>query len=245
MAFPSNLSNNERNPITSIPSLNESNLGRTNSNFPLYTEHRRQFINSYSESFKEKKSALLQFDNTDINFKKRKIKTGDNHNINITKYFKEKYEELVVDDEDNIPPKKIFTHNQLSDSEIEEYLKTAKFFWDFRQENLENELCSEFFDYFDDLTKGNDDKEFKKATKLKKDGLIQFIDFGKTMENHFQEMALKLLHITKYSTKKAIFILFKKLNPFLEEEIEGFKNDVNFLQREAIVLINEYDQEDK
>ena len=151
----------------------------------------------------------------------------------------------MYEDEDNLPPKRVFIHNKLSDKELEEYLKSAKFFWDYRQENLENELCSDFFEYFDDLIKGNDDKEFKKATKLKKDGLVNFIEFGKTMENHFQETALKILHIMNYSTKKALYTLYKKLNPFLEEDIEGFKTDVNFLQREAIVLINEYDLDEK
>lgn len=193
---------------------------------------------------KEKKS-LHKFDNTDINFKRRKIRIGDNFNININSYFKDEYDYDIDECYERGRPKKVFSGHAspLSKDTIDEYLRNAMFFWDYNNMTVEEELCSEFHQYIDDFCKKIDDKEFLDQIEQKVKILRNFVSKGVHMNNHFEEMALKILHISKYSTKKALYFLFKKMNPFLEEEIEGFKCDVNFLQREAFVVVKEYENE--
>lgn len=234
--------NNDRNPISNLPAL--SNIGRSNENVPLYSEHRKMFSHNFTQNQKEKR-AIHFFENKDINFKKRKIKIGDNYNVNMNNFLKERYDEHIDDDEDNCPPRKVWdSENKLSDDELQQYLRDARFFWDYKKENLENELCTEFFEYFKDITKDNNDKDFIKLSKDQINNLMGFVKFGKRLNNHFEEMAMKILHLTEYSTKKALYFLFKRMNPFVEDAVEGFKHDVNFMQREAIVAVDEFEFED-
>ena len=215
------------------------------SNFlPTYYQHRTKFNYPYSERDKDKKT-LNNFENTDINFKKRKIKIGDNHNINFVNYMQQNYKEQIDDQENHLQPRKMFCPNELSDEVINQYLKDAMFFWNYREYNLENSFCSDFMEYIHDIKKETNDFETIKMIDNDISIIKSFIKNGLTMNNHFTEMALKILHLCNYSVKKAIYLIYKEINPFLEEEIEGFKSDVNFLQREAIVNINETENDDK
>ena len=187
------------------------------------------------------KRALHNFENTDINFKKRKIRVGDDYNIT------NKEEENLIEDcfTSLQQPKKIFSGHQcpLSKEAIDKFIRDAYFFWDHRNITIENDLCSEFYNYYDDYCKKIDDEEVIKILKFKYKCVKSLVSMGVTMNNHFEEMALRILHLTGYSTKKAIFLIYSKINPFLEEEIEGFKSDVTYMQREVFTLIKDYEMD--
>ena len=113
----------------------------------------------------------------------------------------------------------------------------------YENKTIENDLCSEFYDYFNDYCQQIENLEFLEEADNKIKNLKFLINKGIKLDNHFEEMALKILHLCKYSVKKALFFIYKKINPYLEEEVECFKNDVYFLQREAFVLIQEFEQD--
>ena len=126
--------------------------------------------------------------------------------------------------------------------EINEYVKTARLFWTYRNMFLENELCADFFEECDRLMKGK-----KMSDKLKErihqliDELKGLVRRGVDLNCHYDEMALKMLHMCGYKTKVALLFLYKQLNPFIEEAEEGFKNDVLFFQSEIVSIINDGD----
>lgn len=252
---------------------------RQNLEDTLFTE---LLENNRSGSFNllREKRTLHTFDHTDINFKKRKIRVGEDYNIdfsninnesnannhsnqsftnnqllsnsgtysnNANGYFHKNNENEVkiVDAFENSKPNKIFNgiNCPLTPSQIDNYLKNAFFFWNYRNIDVENELCSEYYKYYDEyISKADDDDEFLDQLEFKHLCVKNLVEYGICLNNHFEEMALKILHLTNYSIKKALFFLFRSINPYLEEEIEGFKSDVSFMQREAFSLIKEYEQ---
>lgn len=252
------------------------------------------------------KKTLRSFDNTDINYKKRKIRVGDNFNINVHQALNQERGELTsnsnyyysltniipynstnnyqLNSSLNIPnnnsinnsfnlgclnttysnnnqqlkytnniiecfettkPTKVYSaySNPLSNNEIDQYLKDAFFFWDYENKTVETELCSEFYNYFNDYCQQIENYEFLQEADVKIKNLKYLMKKGINLNNHFEEIALKILHLCKYSIKKALYFLYKKINPYLEEEIICFKSDVYYMQREAFVLIKEFEQD--
>ena len=165
---------------------------------------------------------LLAFDNTSTKYKRRKIKTGINHNIDMNEYYNKIENELNLDDFDNERKntRKVWSNskNPLSNEEIEIYLKTAKIFWDYRNLNIENELNNDFQDeiilYINENKTINNSKRNTIESKLIE--LKKFVEKGVNLNCHFDEMALKILHISKYKIKMALFFLYKSINPFIE-----------------------------
>lgn len=194
-------------------------------------------------SDKTDKRKLQNFENTDINFKRRKIRVGDNYNMDMDHYFKN---EDDIDETDICSGLRVvFTcRNKLTEREIDIYLREAKLLWDYRDISIEGELWFDFYEYFEEFIKYKElDVEQQQKVANKLNNLRSFVDRGINMENHFEEMALKILHICAYSTKKALFFIFKGINPFMEEEIEGFKSDVMQLQREVFCVFTDQDQD--
>ena len=189
---------------------------------------------------------LLSYEHSNPQYKRRKIKIGLNHNVDMYE-FTDKYENKLNFDEEEYERgqlKQVWSsiQNPLSEEEINEYVKTARLFWTYRNMFLENELCADFFEECDKLMKGK-----KMSDKLKErihqliDELKGLVRRGVDLNCHYDEMALKMLHMCGYKTKVALLFLYKQLNPFIEEAEEGFKNDVLFFQSEIVSIINDGD----
>jgi hypothetical protein len=108
--------------------------------------------------------------------------------------------------------------NNLTEEEIGEYLRTARIFWEYRNLNIENELCADFFNDLDDYIKENKIHFFNKGSMIreKTEALKKFLKMGVHLNTHFDEMALKILHICQYKQKVALLFLFKGINPYVE-----------------------------
>lgn len=207
--------------------------------------NRKKFDYPYMDREKDKKT-LLQFDNTDNNFKKRKIKIGDSYNINFNLYLKNREDEQILEEDDYCQPSLVYTPNSgLTKEEVDDYIRKAMFFWEIKNVSLENELCIDFINYFKDVCEKQNDSVITNFATEKVDQILGFLKYGKTLENQFEEMALKILNLTNYSVKKALYLLYKNINPYYEEALECFKSDVNFLQRDALVSLEEFDYEEK
>lgn len=163
---------------------------------------------------------LLSFDHTNINYKKRKIKVGENYNIDIQEFYQKIHKNISQDitqyERNNM--RKVWSCNKLSNSEIEEYLNTCKLFWNYRNFLLESETCVEFYKMLklfkrENLRLNNNQKNI---IGLKVRNLKDFVNYGVSLNNHFEEMCLKILNICKYSIKKAVFFIYKNINPFIE-----------------------------
>ncbi len=106
----------------------------------------------------------------------------------------------------------------MSNNEIDEYLYKARIFWTYRNLNIENELCADFYEHLQKLTKENKSFIFNKEQVVqdKIDFLNNFLKNGIHLNCHFDEMALKILHISNYNIKIALLFLLKGMNPFIE-----------------------------
>lgn len=117
--------------------------------------------------------------------------------------------------------------NPLSKDEIDDFLKTAKIFWEYRNLNIENELNTDFqsqiITYMNQNYR-NISQSMRNLIEIKLIELKKFLEKGINLYCHFDEMALKILYIAKYNTKLALFFIYKNLNPFIEGKY--FKNNL-------------------
>ena len=189
---------------------------------------------------------ILSYAHSNPQYKRRKIKIGINNQCDINE-FTNKYESQINFDEEEYERNQLkqvwsVSKNPFSNEEINKYLNTARLFWNYRNFNLENELCC---DYFDECEKIMKKKEISgklkgKIMKLMKE-LRELIRRGIDLNCHYDEMSLKMLHLCNYKMKVALFFLYKQLNPFIEEVEEGFKSDVYIFQNELFSMINDGD----
>jgi hypothetical protein len=211
----------------------------------------------HSNSVHRAKSYLSSLEHTNINFKKRKIKVGDNYNIDM-EHFYDKLKNCLDEDVteyERHEMKKVWSSDSLPENEIEAYLKDCRLFWNYRNFLLETDSCTDFYKKVKALKKEklrlSSNQKFVIVHKVKQ--LKEFVKFGVNLNNHFEEMCLKILHICKYSTKKAILFLYNNLNPFIEgnfilfiylfiyliEEETSFKSDINFFQKEILAIFSD------
>jgi len=124
---------------------------------------------------------------------------------------------------------------------IEEYLRKARIFWTYRNLNIENELCADFFVDLEVYLKENQICMNNRGEIInnKINFLKNFLKNGIHLNCSFDEMALKILHISNYKPKIALLFLFKGWNPFIEEVEESFKNDVTFFQKEILSVLSD------
>ena len=228
-----NINNNI--PINNI-NIKESKKRRSNkSNNPI------DLIKKERESF-----LLLSYNHTNPQYKRRKIKIGINHQCDINEY-KEKYENEINFDEEEYERNQLkqiwsVSKNPFSNEEIDKYLRTARLFWNYRNLNIENELCCDYFEECDKILKKKNlsEKLKKKINQLIKE-LRELIRRGIDLNCHYDEMSLKMLYLCNFKMKVALFFLYKQLNPFIEEVEEGFKSDVLIFQNELFSMINDGD----
>ena len=189
---------------------------------------------------------ILSYAHSNPQYKRRKIKIGINHQCDINEY-KEKYENEINFDEEEYERNQLkqiwsVSKNPYSKQQIDKYLRTARLFWNYRNFNLENELCCDYFDECEKIMKKKEisEKLKRKIMKLMKE-LRELIRRGIDLNCHYDEMSLKMLHLCNYKMKVALFFLYKQLNPFIEEVEEGFKSDVYIFQNELFSMINDGD----
>lgn len=214
--------------------------------------------NSYIDNFlqEQHKARIKELETSIINsfphanpqYRRRKIKIGSNHNIDMYE-FQERYTNQIAFDDDEYERndlKQVYScsDNPLSQEQINDYLKQARNFWSYRNMYLEDQLCADFFKECNNLMDKQKiaDKLKKKIERLMKE-LKNLVRRGVDLKCHYDEMALKMLHLCKYKQKVALFFLSKELNPFVEEVEEGFKNDVQFFQGEIVSIITNGDIE--
>ena len=211
-------------------------------------------INNINNIKKRKKTTIIDLLKKDLlsnyeqsaEYKRRKIKIGLDHQIDIYEY-KEKYENEINFDEEEYERNQLkqvwsVSKNPFSKEEIDKYLKTARLFWNYRNLNIENELCGDYFEECEKIMKKKllSDKLKKKINKLMKE-LKELIRRGVDLNCHYDEICLKMLFLCNFKMKVALLFLYKQLNPFIEEIIEGFKSDVLIFQNELFSMINEGD----
>ena len=96
-------------------------------------------------------------------------------------------------------------------------------FWNYRNFLLESETCVDFYkivkNYKKERLRLSNNQKAIIGNKIR--NLKDFVNFGVTLNNHFEEMCLKILNICKYSIKKAVFFIFKNINPFIEGIIKN------------------------
>ena len=189
---------------------------------------------------------ILSYAHSNPQYKRRKIKIGINNQCDINE-FTNKYESQINFDEEEYERNQLkqvwsVSKNPFSKEEINKYLNTARLFWNYRNFNLENELCCDYFDECEKIMKKKEisEKLKGKIMKLMKE-LRELIRRGIDLNCHYDEMSLKMLHLCNYKMKVALFFLYKQLNPFIEEVEEGFKSDVYIFQNELFSMINDGD----
>ena len=120
--------------------------------------------------------------------------------------------------------KKVWSNieNPFSEKEIDQYLKNARLFWNYRNIGLEQELFSIYFNELKTYLKENKELFIKKAkiVQEKIDDLKYYLNQGIHLNNHFDEMALKILYICKFKQKVALIFIYKGFNPFIEGKIK-------------------------
>ncbi len=182
-------------------------------------KHRKKRISNFEDIIPRKKDKL-HLENTDINFKRRKIKIGISHNLDMEEYYEKIENDVNLDeiDHERQDMKKVYSGIESISVDVEAYLRTARMFWNYRNLNVENELCGDFFDDLSIIFERN--KQFAIENKFFLESQIRslklFLNFGIHLNSHFDEMALKILHICKYKKNIALYFLYKRMNPFLE-----------------------------
>lgn len=166
---------------------------------------------------------LLALDNSCTQFKKRKCKLGINHNIDINDYYNKIENEInldeVVHERQNIRRVWSNSKNPLKEEEIENYLRVGKIFWNYRNMNVENEINSDFQDEIIKFMNTNNkiiSNSKRNTIENKLNEIRKFLEKGVHLNCHFDEIALKTLHIAKYNINLALFFLYKNFNPYLE-----------------------------
>ena len=229
--------------------INPNNINNIQINNINIKEHKKRKGNKNPIDLlkKQRESYLiLNYDHSNPQYKRRKIKIGINHQCDIYE-FKNKYETQINFDEEEYERNQLkqvwsVSKNPFSKEEINKYLNTARLFWNYRNFNLENELCCDYFDECEKIMKKKEisEKLKRKIMKLMKE-LRELIRRGIDLNCHYDEMSLKMLHLCNYKMKVALFFLYKQLNPFIEEVEEGFKSDVLIFQNELFSMINDGD----
>ena len=257
------LNKNESGTSNNIRNSNNNNNNNTNNNNNL-SQNKNNNIEINNINIKENKKRkgpklnsrenylLLNIFHSNPQYKRRKIRIGANRQCNIYE-FTEKYEKEINFDEEEYERNQLkqvwsVSKNPFSKEEIDKYLKTARLFWNYRNFNLENELCADYYEECEKIMKKQNisDKLKKKIIKLMKE-LKELVRRGIDLNCHYDEMSLKMLYLCNFKMKVALFFLYKQLNPFIEEIEEGFKSDVLIFQNELFSLINDgdfYDPDD-
>ena len=245
---PSNSTKN--NPIVN----NDIKTTKDKNNKEELSLHQSQSFSSKKSSKKrinevknEKEQNLLQsLIHTDPQYKRRKIKIGTNRQCNMYE-FTDKYENKINFEEEEYERNDLVQvwsveKNPLSEEELNNYINTARLFWNYRNIHIEEDLCSDFFQECEQKMKSKkiSPKLKNKITKLIKE-LKELIKRGINLNSHYDEMSLRVLHLCKYKTNVALLFLYKGLNPFIEEIEEGFKHDIYFFQDEIYSFINNGD----
>ena len=238
-------SKNLQNNLNSIISNNNNN----NNILPSEKKQRQSQIQrkNIEKIKKEREQRLLNsYDHNNPQYKRRKIKIGNGHQLDIYE-FTDKYENKINFDEEEYERndlKQVWSvlKNPFKKEEIDKYLNTAKLFWNYRNMFLENELCADFFEECENIMKKKkiSEKLKNKIHQLMRE-LKELVRRGIDLNCHFDEMCLKMLHLCNYKMNVALLFLYKQFNPFIEEIEEGFKSDVYIFQNELFSIINDGD----
>ena len=251
-----NQKKNNSNPNTNNIERRQSNNIRNNNNNNSNTNNDNIQINNINLKENKKRKGnksnprenylLLNIFHSNPQYKIRKIRIGVNRQCNIYEYT-DKYEKKINFDEEEYERNQLkqvwsVSKNPFSKEEIDKYLKTARLFWNYRNLNIENELCGDYFEECEKIMKKKllSDKLKKKINKLMKE-LKELIRRGVDLNCHYDEICLKILFLCNFKMKVALLFLYKQLNPFIEEIVEGFKSDVLIFQNELFSMINEGD----
>ena len=237
-----------KNLLNSIISNNNNN-NNNNIIFPSEKKQRQSQIQrkNLEKIKKEREQRLLNsYDHNNPQYKRRKIKIGNGHQLDIYE-FTDKYENKINFDEEEYERndlKQVWSvlKNPFKKEEIDKYLNTAKLFWNYRNMFLENELCADFFEECENIMKKKkiSEKLKNKIHQLMRE-LKELVRRGIDLNCHFDEMCLKMLHLCNYKMNVALLFLYKQFNPFIEEIEEGFKSDVYIFQNELFSIINDGD----
>ena len=194
----------------------------------------------------KEQNILLSLTHTDPQYKRRKIKIGTSRQCNMYE-FTDKYENKINFEEEEYERNDLVQvwsveKNPLSEEELNNYMNTARLFWNYRNIHIEEDLCADFFLECEQKMKNKKilPKLKNKITKLIKE-LKELIKRGINLNSHYDEMSLRVLHLCKYKANVALLFLYKGLNPFIEEIEEGFKHDIYFFQDEIYSFINNGD----
>ena len=236
------INNNDLKPNKEKSSKDELSLHQSQSQ-----SSKKSIKKKYNDIKNEKEKYLLSLlTHTDPQYKRRKIKLGANRQCNMYE-FTDKYENKINFEEEEYERNDLvqvwsMEKNPLSEEELNNYINTARLFWNYRNIHIEEDLCADFFQECDLKMKNKKimPKLKNKITKLIKE-LKELIKRGINLNSHYDEMSLRVLHLCKYKTNVALLFLYKGLNPFIEEIEEGFKHDIYFFQDEIYSFINNGD----
>ena len=243
----------KNNPINNnnIKSNKEKDKNNIKDELSLYSTQSQSTKKSSKKRNNDSKNEkdqnlLLSLTHTDPQYKRRKIKIGLNRQCNMYE-FTDKYENKINFEEEEYERNDLVQvwskeRNPLSEEELNNYIKTAKKFWNYRNIHIEEDLCTDFFQECEQKMKNKKIslKLKNKISKLIKE-LKELIKTGINLNSHYDEMSLRILHLCKYKTNIALLFLYKGLNPFVEEVEEGFKHDIYFFQDEIYSFINSGD----
>ena len=243
---------NNNNTKNNVINNNDTKLNKDKTNKDELSLHQTQSNKKstkkkHNETKNEKEqNPLLTLTHTDPQYKRRKIKIGTNRQCNMYE-FTDKYENKINFEEEEYERNDLVQvwsveKNPLSKEELNNYINTARLFWNYRNIHIEEDLCADFFQECEQKMKNKKilPKLKGKITKLIKE-LKELIKRGITLNSHYDEMSLRVLHLCKYKTNVALLFLYKGLNPFIEEIEEGFKHDIYFFQDEIYSFINNGD----
>ena len=240
-----NLINNNENKSSKEKNLNNKDELSIHQSSSISTK--KNVKKKHTDIKNEKEQNLLSsLTHTDPQYKRRKIKIGISRQCNMYE-FTDKYENKINFDEEEYERNDLVQvwsveKNPLSEEELNNYINTARLFWNYRNIHIEDDLCADFFIECDQKMKNKkiSTKLKSKITKLIKE-LKELIKRGIDLNSHYDEMSLRVLHLCKYKTNVALLFLYKGLNPFIEEVEEGFKHDIYFFQDEIYSFINNGD----
>jgi len=236
------------NNIKSNKEKDKNNIKDELSLYQVQSQSSKKSIKKRNNDSKNEKeqNLLLSLTHTDPQYKRRKIKIGTSRQCNMYE-FTDKYENKINFEEEEYERNDLVQvwskeRNPLSEEELNNYIKTAKKFWNYRNIHIEEDLCTDFFQECEQKMKNKKIslKLKNKISKLIKE-LKELIKTGINLNSHYDEMSLRILHLCKYKTNIALLFLYKGLNPFVEEVEEGFKHDIYFFQDEIYSFINSGD----
>ncbi len=251
--FRSNSPTNNNTKNNNLNNLDSKSIKEKNNKEDLSLNHSQSFSSKkiskkkQNDTKNEKEHYLLSsLVHTDPQYKRRKIKIAANRQCNMYE-FTDKYENKINFDEEEYERNDLVQvwsveKNSLSEEELNNYINTARLFWNYRNIHIEEDLCADFFQECELKMKNKKimPKLKNKITKLIKE-LKELIKRGISLNSHYDEMSLRVLHLCKYKTNVALLFLYKGLNPFIEEIEEGFKHDIYFFQDEIYSFINNGD----